>query len=177
MCMRTPAHPIQLSAKERSHLENMIRTGKESARVIARARILLLSDRSLGHKRKDAEVAKAVMVHELTVLNIRKRYAKEGMESALYEKPRPGQAPKITGDVEAMLTTLACSKPPEGNVKWTLKLLADRLVELELVDDISTTAIHKHIKKCSKTLAGKVMVHRRTISQVRLQDGRRAFSI
>jgi transposase len=162
--MRTPTHKIHLSAEERSFLENMIRTGKESARTIARARILLLSDRSLGHKRKDAEVAQAVMVHKQTVLNIRQRFAKEGTESALYERPRPGQAPKITGEVEAMLTALACSNPPEGNAKWTLKLLADKLVELELVDSISTVAVHKHIKKCSKTLAGKLMVHRHTIS-------------
>ena len=175
--MRTPTHKINLSAEERTFLENMIRTGAASARTIARARILLLSDRSLGHKRKDDEVAQAVMVHKQTVLNIRKHYAKEGLESALYEKPRPGQAPKITGEVEAQLTVLACSNPPEGHAKWTLRLLADKLVELELVDSISTVAVHKHLKKLSKTLAKKLLVHRKSISQIRLQNGRRAICI
>ena len=92
-------------------------------------------------------MAEAVMVHKQTVYNVRKRFACEGLDSALYDKPRPGQPPKITGDVEAKLVVLACSDPPEGRVRWTLQLLADKLVELNLVESISAVAIHKRLKK------------------------------
>ena len=66
-----------------------------------------------------------------TVTNIRKKFSEGGVEKALYDKPRPGAVPKITGEVEAQLTMLACSTPPEGRVRWTLQLLADKLVELK----------------------------------------------
>ena len=157
--MKTPIH-VHLSAEERSHLENLIRSGSAPVRTTARARILLLVDRSCGSQRKDDEVAEAVMVHEQTVYNVRKRFAREGLGSALYEKPRTGPPPKITGDVEARLVVLACSKPPAGQVRWTLQLLADKLVELNLVEGISVVAIHKRLKKLSKTLAGRQLVHR-----------------
>jgi transposase len=154
---------IYLSAEDRVFLEKLIRSGSDSARVQARARILLLSDRSLGQSRTDEKVAEAVMVSVVTVGRIKKRFAGEGLDSALYDKPRPGQPPKITGDVEAQLTVLACSTPPEGQAKWTLKLLADRLVELKLVESITPVAIHKRLKKRSETLASKLLVHRQAI--------------
>lgn len=144
--MRTPIL-VNLSADERTYLDKMIRTGSVPARVQARARILLLADRSQGGRLSDDEVAQAVRVHKQTVYNIRRRYWREGLDSSLYEKPRPGQPPKITGDVEAQLIVLACSDPPEGHDRWTLKLLADRLVELELVESISTVAVYKRLKK------------------------------
>jgi Homeodomain-like domain len=96
------------------------------------------------------------------------------MEAALYDKPRPGRVPKITGDIEAKLTVLACSDPPEGHSRWTLQLLADKLVELNLVESISAVAIHKRLKKLSETLADKQLVHLQTLRQVRRQDGGRA---
>jgi hypothetical protein len=76
------------------------------------------------------------------------------MEAALYDKPRPGRTPKITGDIEAKLTVLACSDPPEGRVRWTLRLLADRMVELGYLDSISDVAIYKRLKK-TKSSPGK----------------------
>ncbi|MEN6519889.1 MAG: helix-turn-helix domain-containing protein, partial [Armatimonadota bacterium] len=78
---------------------------------------------------------------------IRKEFVLGGLESALYDKPRPGAAPKITGDIEARITMLACSKPPEGHARWTLRLLADKAVELEYIDSISHTAISERLKK------------------------------
>lgn len=140
-------HPVYLSAEQRSHLVNMIGFGRESARVLSRARILLLSDRSLGESREDAEVAEAVMVCPATVWRIRKEFALYGLESAIYDKARPGAIPKITGDVEARITMIACSKPPEGHARWTLRLLADKVVELGYVDSISHVAIGSRLKK------------------------------
>lgn len=147
-------HKIHLSAEQRSHLEKMISSGRDSARVLARARILLLSDRSLGDRREDLEVAEAVMVCAGTVWRVRKEFSLHGLESAIYDKPRPGAAPKITGDIEARITMLACSDPPEGHARWTLRLLADKSVELGYIDSISHVAIGERLKK-TKSSRGK----------------------
>jgi putative transposase len=140
-------YPVYLSAEQRSRLENMISSGRDSARVLGRARILLLSDRSQGVRREDAEVAEAVMVCAATVRRVRKQFALGGLASALYDKPRPGAIPKITGDIEARITMLACSDPPEGHARWTLRLLADKSVELGYIDSISHVAVHERLKK------------------------------
>jgi transposase len=140
-------YTIRLTDEERTHLENLIRSGSAPARVQTRARILLLSDCTRQDHRSDRQVAEALLVSAPTVLRIRRKFVLHGVESALYDKPRPGRAPKITGEVEAKLTLLACSNPPEGRSRWTLKLLADQLVELGLVDSISDVAIHKRLKK------------------------------
>jgi len=108
------------------------RTGSTSARTITRARILLLVDRSQDQGKTDDEVAQAVLVHKQTVYNICRRYLNEWLDSALYEKPRPSQPPKMTGDIEAELVVLACSDSPEGRDRWTLQLLADKLESLNL---------------------------------------------
>ncbi len=121
---------INLTAEERKELEHLIRSGSSPARTQTRARILLLADRSQGQKRTDEEVAAALLCHKGTVANVRHRYHDEGLQAALYEKPRPGQPPTFTGDIEAKLTMLACSHPPEGYGRWTLRLLADHMVEL-----------------------------------------------
>jgi transposase len=151
---------VHLSQDQRSHLENLVRAGKSSARVQTRARILLLSDRSTGKSRQDAEVAEALMISAATVGRIRRRFVSEGPQSALCDKPRPGRVPKITGDIEAKLTVLACSSPPDGHATWTLKLLADQLVELGLIQSVCTATICKRLKKRSKTLADKDLAPR-----------------
>jgi transposase len=138
---------IYLKEDERQELEHLIRSGTHSARVMARARTLLLLDRSQGKRRTIQEVVEAAMISQGTVSNLKKRYFAEGLDGALYEKPRPGAAPKITGEVEAHLVALACSDPPEGYDRWTLRLLADRLVTLELVDSISHVAVGTALKK------------------------------
>lgn len=138
---------IQLSDDERSELEQLIKSGINSARVIGRARTLLLLDRSQGKHRTIAEVVDAAMVSQGTVSNTKLRYFAGGLKRALYERPRPGARPKIDGEVEARLITLACTEPPVGHDHWTLRLLADKLVELELVDTISHVAVGNVLKK------------------------------
>jgi transposase len=141
------AKHVNLKVNERTELEQLIKSGKHSARVIARARTLLLLDRSQGQKRTIQTVVDAAMVSQGTVSNLKKRYFSEGLAGALYEKPRPGAKPKIDGEVEAHLIALVCSDPPEGYDRWTLRLLADQLVSLELVESISHVAVGDALKK------------------------------
>lgn len=127
-------------------------SGTHSARVIARVRTLLLLDRSQGQKRKIREVVDAAMVSQGTVSNLKKRYFAGGLEGALFERPRPGAKLKIDGEVEAHLIALACSDPPEGHDRWTLRLLADRLVKLEVIDSINHVAVGDTLKKMNLSL-------------------------
>ncbi len=144
--MKTHEH-IYLKYNERTELEQLIKSGTHSARAIARARTLLLLDRSQGEKRTLAQVADAAMVSQGTVSNLKKRYFTGGLDRALYDLPRPGAKPKIDGEVEAHLIALTCSDPPQGHEHWTLRLLADRLVKLEVIDSISHVAVGDALKK------------------------------
>ena len=146
------AKHLTLTEKERSELLQRIKSGKHPSRVLGRARILLLLDRSQGEKRTLASVAEAMLVSPATVSNIKRRYLNDGLDASLYERPRPGAAPKITGEVEAHLIALACSDPPSGRARWTLRLLADKLVELELVETISHVAVGEALKKTKSSL-------------------------
>jgi putative transposase len=134
---------VRLKEEDRVELNRYLRRGKSSARSLTRARILLLADE--GHS--DEEIVEALKVSRTTVNRIRKRYCENGLEFALHEKNRSGAPPKIDGRIEAQLTLLACSEPPEGRSKWTLRLLADKLVELEAVDSISHMSVHRMLKK------------------------------
>lgn len=138
---------LSLSEEQREHLDNLIRSGNAPARVQTRARILLHTDRSQGDQRPDHEVAVAVRVSPATVVRTRKAFLDEGMDAALYDKPRPGAVPKITGDIEAKLVMLACSDAPTGRDRWTLRLLADQMVELGYLNSISNQAIGQRLKK------------------------------
>src|SRR5579859_4544348 len=101
--------PLHLTPEQRHHLEALIRSGNAPARTQTRARILLLSDRSQGACRIDSQVAQALLCSKGTVTNVRHRFLAEGMQAALYDKARPGALPKVTGDIEAKITLLACS--------------------------------------------------------------------
>jgi putative transposase len=136
-------HVVNLKEDEREKLIQFLRKGKSSARSQTRARILLLADEGL----EDDEIVETLKVSKSTVWRIRKRYWECGLDFALNEKPRSGAPPKINGRIEARLTLLACSEPPEGRSKWTLRLLADKLVELEAVDSISHMSVHRLLKK------------------------------
>jgi transposase len=138
---------VVLTEEQNRELTALTRSGNAPARVQTRARILLLADRSRGEKRTQQEIAGALQVCVPTVSAICRRFALEGVDAALSEKPRPGQKPKITGDVEAQLVLLACSDPPQGHARWTMQLLADKLVELELVESISDTTVCDRLKK------------------------------
>ena len=145
-------HILHLTKEQRTHLESLIKSGSAPARVQTRARILLLTDRSQGQKLTDQQIADALLCSKPTVWRIRQLCVNEGMEAALYDKPRPGRTPKITGDIEAKLTVLACSDPPEGHGQWTLRLLADQIVELGYIDSISHVAIYDRLKKTKLSL-------------------------
>ena len=143
---------VTLSKSNRQELEALIRSGESSARTQTRARILLLSDESQKEQKNTAEIASALLCSLPTITHIRKKYVEGGLENALYDQPRPGALPKITGEIEAQLTLLACSAPPEGKVRWTLQMLADKLVELKLVDSISDVAVMHRLKKMNLSL-------------------------
>jgi transposase len=136
---------VQLSAHERDRLQGIIRSGKQKARKITRCRILLLANGPKG--KTDQEIADALNVSLATIFNIRRRYAQEGLEPAISERPRFGQPPKFKGRAAAKITAIACSTPPAGQAKWSLRLLADRAVELKIVDSISHQSINNILKK------------------------------
>ncbi|WP_420640814.1 helix-turn-helix domain-containing protein [Candidatus Leptofilum sp.] len=147
------AKHIKLPQNEKTELEQLIKSGEHKARVISRARVLLLLNRSEGEKRTLAQVAEATMLSNVTVSQIKRRYFESGVDRALYDQPRSGRpVTKMTGDVEAQLIALTCSEPPEGYDRWTLRLLADGLVKLEVVDEISHTAIGNKLKKMNSSL-------------------------
>lgn len=145
---------VYLSEAERKQLSTLVRSGSSSARTLTRARILLLADRERQPKRSYQEIAEALLCGVSTVGSICRRYVAEGLEAALREKARPGAASKITGEVEAKLVMLACSEPPEGRQRWTLRLLAEQLVELGYVESISNVAVCKRLKKTNLNLGG-----------------------
>jgi len=145
---------IELTEEQRTELEQLIRTGDAPARTNTRARILLLSDRSQGQKRTDQEVADAALCSKSTVITIRRRFLSGGLPAALYDKGWPGATPKFTGEVEAKLTMLACSDTPDGAARWTLRLLAERMIELGYVDYISHVTVRALLKKTNSSLGG-----------------------
>lgn len=139
---------IYLTGDQRTTLHTLTMAGKAPARTQTRARILLLLDCNQSDPFKDDAVAKALRCHRNTVGNVRRRFVAAGLAAALYNKPLPPRAPKkLTGEVEAHLIALACSTPPEGQQRWTLRLLADRLVDLGLVERISHVAVGARLKK------------------------------
>jgi transposase len=136
---------VSLSDEERHELVAYTKTGVHSARSMKRARILLLADAGKG----DPAIAHAVGVCRATSFKIRRRYCTEGFQAALAEKPRPGAPRRFSGRDEANLTTLACTTPPKGYQRWTHRLLADKLIELEAVPEISYKTVERWLKKTS----------------------------
>jgi transposase len=134
---------VDLTADERTDLLALVGKGMAPARKLTRARILLLADEG----KTDEEIADALHVHRVTVERTRRRFVEGGAERALNEQSRPGGRPKLDGRQEAMLVALACSQAPEGRSRWTLQLLADRLVELAVVDGISDETVRRTLKK------------------------------
>jgi len=138
---------IQLSVEQRHELEALLHHGQIASRTNTRARILLLSDRSEGAHWTDQAVAAAVHCSISTVGNTRRRFCTGGLPQALYDKGWPGAPSKLTGELEAHLTRLACSAPPAGAARWSLHRLADHLVELGYVDSVSPSTVGAWLKK------------------------------
>jgi len=129
-----------------------VSAGRRSALTITRARILLKADQADGGPAwEDKEIAEALDCGLRTVERVRQRFVERGLEPALGRKPqdRPSRERKLDGAAEARLIALACSAPPEGRLRWTLKLLADRLVELEIVASICDETVRRVLKKTS----------------------------
>jgi transposase len=135
---------VDLNDQEKKLLEDLTTKGKSSgARKIRRARILLLAQEGYI----DKEIARVLGAAVTTVERIRKRFVEEGLQAALSERPRPGAARKLDGHQEAYLVALACSDPPEGKKRWSIQVLADRLVEVGVVDEISDETVRRTLKK------------------------------
>jgi len=134
-------HTTKLSEHERSYLQRITRSGEHKTRVITRARILLKSHQGLT----DQRIVEHLNTSRRTVQRVRKRYATDGINGALYDAPRPGGKRKLTDKAEAHLVAVACSEPPPGTEHWTLELLQQRLVNDGVVDTISTVTIWQQL--------------------------------
>lgn len=142
-------YTVRLDAAERQGLIDLVRTGKRAASTLIRARILLKADVGpQGEACDDEEIAEAIETSLSTIHRVRQEFVEEGLEEALYrKKPTGRQYRKLDGDQEARLIALACSEAPEGRSRWTLRLLADKLVELQVVDSIGPECVRTTLKK------------------------------
>lgn len=146
--MANKIYVVDLTEEERTFLLDFINRGTQSARKLRRARTLLLADEG----KTDREIAEALHTSTSTVQRTRRRFVEGGLARALNEDPRPGAGKKLDAKGEAVLETLARSEPPAGRKRWTLQLLADRLVELKVVDSISDETVRRELKKSGLSL-------------------------
>jgi transposase len=144
-------HHVSLTPAERQALQSMTRSGTHPARVLLRARVLLLADDGAD----DQEIVQAAGTSHSTVQRTRRRAAKEGLESALFDRPRPGAAPKLDGHQRAHLAAIACTDPPAGRKRWTLRLLAAELPRRGLSGAISHEAVRRVLKKVASSRGSK----------------------
>ena len=139
---------VRLTDEERKSLEEMVRTGRAAAQKIQHANILLAVDAD-GPAKTDEKAAEAYHCHMNTVQNVRQRFVEQGLEAALVRKKRetPPRERLLDGKQEARLIAVACGAPPEGRARWTLELLGERMVELNVVESISTSTVRRTLKK------------------------------
>ena len=139
---------VKVRPKEQELLKQLVSKGNEKARKITRCRILLLS-----HEGKtDTQIIDALRVARNTVRTVRSRYVQESLEAAINEQPRSGAPEKFSGRQRAKITAIACSEPPEGRCRWTLRLIADKVVELGISDDISYKTVERVLKNTNLSL-------------------------
>jgi len=146
-------YTVRLSEGERARLRTLIGQGTGPARALTHARILLkASQGEAGPGWSDAAIAAALEVSPATVARVRMRYVAAGLDAAVYRKaPRREYPRRLDGEQEARLVTLACSAPPEGRKRWTLRLLADRLVALEVVESVSYETVRQALKQTASS--------------------------
>lgn len=143
---------VRLTPDHRRRLDRLVSSGQHPARVLTRARILLKADTAGGSGWDDAAIADALECGERTVGRVRRRYVEGGLDAALYaRKPTGRQYRKLDGGQEAKLVALACSPAPDGRGRWTMKLLADKLVELRVVDGIDPATVWRTLKKTTSS--------------------------
>jgi transposase len=172
---------VRLSGEEREGLEALLRKGKSPAQRLLKARILLKADISqAGAGWSDSQIIAALETSASMVYRVRKQLVEEGLEAVLSRKQpaRPAVLPIFDGEKEAKLIALACSKPPKGRVRWTLRLLESKVVELNIVDRASDSTIGRVLKKHSQAPSPRTMGHSAQGQQrVRGRDGRRVGRI
>lgn len=149
--MERQTKAIQLSKEERRSLKTLFSGGNGSNRQHNRARILDLLMRNTAAN----EIAALLGCSPTTVYNVKHRYQAEGLQAALTEKPRSGKPPRLTGESRARITALACSDAPAGHARWTLRLLADKAVELGFVDSVSHNHVREILKKTNSDRTDK----------------------
>ena len=137
------AQPITLSSNDTRSLKTLLTRGKASARTLSRARILNLLHRG----QSPASISALLQVSHQTIYNVKRRFREGGLQAALYDQPRSGRPIEIDGTQRAKITALACSTPPEGRARWTLRLLADKAVELGHFKRLSHTKARQILKK------------------------------
>ena len=152
--MAATKYEIDLNDEERNHLVRLVKKGVGSARSILRANILLASDKNRRKRMSVGEIAFLYHTSRTTVENVRRSYVTRGLEATLLRKQRatPPRQRKLSGEVEAHIIALACSDPPEGYARWTVRLLAEKTVELGYVDSISAMSVNRILKKTSLSL-------------------------
>lgn len=140
---------VTLTEQERQDLHKLVSTGKAAAKKLVRARILLLADQATGGPAKsDPEIVESLGCGRVTVERVRQQFVEDGLEATLQPAPRARVYERsLDGTAEAHLVALACSKAPEGRSRWTLRLLADRMVALEYVDEVSYETVRRTLKK------------------------------
>ncbi len=186
--MSTKKYRIRLTTAEQQELKALVSRGRAAAYKQTHARILLMSDESRSDGgMKDADITSALGVGQSTVERVRRRCVEEGIKSALNRKKQLRRRQKrLDGEGEARLIAMACGEPPEGRAGWTLKLLADQLVESEIVETISTETVRQVLKKTNSSprsatgqaVAEAELVHpARSERGVCVRDGRRAGSL
>jgi hypothetical protein len=145
---------IELSDYERNQLINIVKKGSSPAKTILRANILLASDRSNTKHMTVAEIAETLHTTPTTVQTVRTTFAEKGLESTLTRKKRetPPVPTKITGDIEAHIIALACGEPPEGYNRWTIRLIAEKSVELGYIESLSHMGVSRTLKKTNLSL-------------------------
>jgi len=145
---------VTLTNEERKALHELISSGKAAARKLSHARILLKADSSEGSPGwNDTTISQALDVGTATVERVRKRFVEEGLEASLgRRRPRREYKRKLDGDGEAHLIALACSESPQGYARWTLRLLADRMVALGYIDELSYQTVRRVLKKTNLSL-------------------------
>ena len=154
MSKKCVKYVVTLTDEERGALRKLVSSGRAAARRLTHARILLQADSGPGGPgASDGGIAAALGVGHATVERVRQRFVEEGLEAALERRPsRRDYRRKLDGRAEARLIALACSQPPAGRSRWTLRLLADRLVVLEVVDAVSHECVRQTLKKTSSSL-------------------------
>lgn len=146
--MQNKKYIVELTSEERTQLAAMIKRGKTAGYKIRHAQILLkINQGEHGPGWSDGKAAEALGAHITSLERLRKRFVEEGLEAALERHKRKNYTRKLDGDAEAHLIAIACSEPPEGRSEWSLRLLADKLVELNIVESISHMAVSRTLKK------------------------------